>query len=77
MVCITFLYFCFTGYNFEIYALYENLLKRKKTKKETFEKKGGVFKVKGKQTISNKKNCYKCVGDCECIGVWEIDSTTV
>ena len=38
---------------------------------------GGVFRVKGKQTISNKKNCYKCADDCECIGVWEIDSTTV
>ena len=52
--------------------------KEKRTIRKQLKKtRGGAFRVTGKQTISNKKNCYKCAGDCECIGVWEIDSTTV
>ena len=52
--------------------------KEKRTIRKQLKKTGGgAFRVTGKQTISNKKNCYKCSGDCECIGVWEIDSATV
>ena len=67
MVCITFLYSCFIGYNFKIYTLHEN------NKETVFKKRGGVFRVEGKPTISKKKNCSKCAADYE----WEIDGTTV
>ena len=60
-----------------IHCLITQQKEKKVVRKQLTKTRGGAFRVKGKQTISNKKNCYKCASDCECIGVWEIDSTTV
>ena len=60
-----------------IHCLISEQKEKKVVRKQLTKARGGAFRVKGKQTISNKKNCYECAGDCECIGACEIDSTTV
>ena len=52
--------------------------KEKRTIRKQLKKQEEVYlELQENKLFLTRKNCYKCAGDCECIGVWKIDSTTV
>ena len=70
VVNITFIYFILLDIIFIfIHCLRIEQKEKKVTRKQLTKTRGGAFRGKGKQTVSNKKNCYKCAGDCECISI--------